>query len=319
MENVPKDAPVLFLPNHQSALMDVLLIVVDCNRKPFFLTRSDVFTKPALKRFFAYLRMIPIYRIRDGREALKKNQAVFEQCAEIFKQNHAIVMFPEANHNIKRRVRPLSKGFTRIVFNTIEKFPELNLHIVPVGLNYLRNDGFPDKVALYYDKSIMVKGMYNPEDTHKSVNRIKKAVSNRLKTLTTHIGDEKHYGNIATQLDQLGVDYLNPFETNRVVQKLVVTPEAKISKSSTHIFRAFGKGLFTILNFPILLLWRKWLKPKVWEPEFMGTLRFGYALLIYPIYYLVLFIGITLIFNVLTGLLFVVGLLLFNWLYVRLQ
>ncbi|HZJ21288.1 MAG TPA: 1-acyl-sn-glycerol-3-phosphate acyltransferase, partial [Pricia sp.] len=46
LENVPRNEPVLFLPNHQGALMDVLLIVTDCHRKPFFLTRSDVFKRP---------------------------------------------------------------------------------------------------------------------------------------------------------------------------------------------------------------------------------------------------------------------------------
>ena len=81
LSHIPKDKPVLFLSNHQNALLDVLLIGIDCNRKPYFLTRADVFNSPILKAIFDIFQMIPIYRIRDGRESLKKNQAVFDRCA----------------------------------------------------------------------------------------------------------------------------------------------------------------------------------------------------------------------------------------------
>ncbi len=317
LENVPKNKPVLFLPNHQSALLDVLLIAVNCNRKPFFLTRSDVFTKPTLKKFFAYLRMIPIYRIRDGREALKNNQAVFDQCAEIFGNDHAIVMFPEANHNIKRRVRPLSKGFTRILFNAVERLPDTDIHIVPVGLNYKSNSGFPDRVAIYYDESIIVNTMYDANDVQDSVNRVKGMVSDRLKQLTTHIEDEKQYDSISGQLNTLDVDFLNPFKTNRIIGTLDASKSVAPVTRKNGIFGVVANTLFTILNFPILLIWRKWARPKVWEPEFMGTLRFGFALLAYPLYYLLVFTLVALISNGLVGLMTILFIFFYNWLYVR--
>ena len=45
-ENIPKDKPVLFLGNHQNALLDPLLIAIKCGRFSFFLTRAGVFKKP---------------------------------------------------------------------------------------------------------------------------------------------------------------------------------------------------------------------------------------------------------------------------------
>ncbi len=317
LENVPKDAPVLFLANHQAALLDVLLIGVDCNRKPFFLTRSDVFRKPVLKKFFAYLRMIPIYRIRDGREALKNNEAVFNQCAELFRNNHAIIMFPEANHNIKRRVRPLSKGFTRIIFNALEQTPDLAIHIVPVGLNYKNTKDFPDKVSLIYGEPIVVNTMHDPDDLQGSVNNLKKAVSDKLKTLTTHIEHEENYDNIVGQLNNLGVDYLNPFRTNEILKNLKIDDRFRNPKPSANTFSMLLKSIFVILNFPVVLLWRAWLKPKVAEPEFMGTMRFGFAMLIYPVYYLILLVILALVWHILTALAVVFGLFLFNCTYVK--
>jgi 1-acyl-sn-glycerol-3-phosphate acyltransferase len=347
LENVPQNKPVLFLPNHQAALMDVLLIVTDCRRKPFFLTRSDVFVNPTLKQFFSYLRMLPIYRIRDGRESLKKNQAVFDRCAQLFRENHAIVLFPEANHNIKRRVRPLSKGFTRILFNALEKNPEQDIHLVPVGLNYVKNDGFPDRVALNYGKSIVVNRLYEPKDLKSSIDRIKKAVSDRLLVLTTHISDEKNYDILSKKLDALQVDYLDPSKTNAVLKSLENSEvkDLKIADGENFRFprpsrlptfdnptqvrdgsldspcpivpKTLFKWIFILLNLPVIALWQIEIKPRVWEPEFTSTLRFGYGLLVYPICYLILFVVLATVWNGVTALAVVVAFFLFNWIYVK--
>uniref|UniRef100_UPI003593D975 1-acyl-sn-glycerol-3-phosphate acyltransferase n=1 Tax=Pricia sp. TaxID=2268138 RepID=UPI003593D975 len=288
-----------------------------CNRKPFFLTRSDVFQHQTLLKFFAYLRMLPIYRIRDGRESLKKNQTVFNQCSRLFQKNHALVIFPEADHNIKRRVRPLSKGFTRILFNTLQKTPELKIHIIPVGMNYRSNSGFPDKVALYYGKPILFKERSDPKVVRDSGNRIRNAVSDRLKTLTTHIGDEENYDTLARKLDALSVDYLNPTEANAALKYLDASEDKNADPSAPAPLQTFFKGIFTGLNLPIVILWRTWIKPKVWEPEFIGTFRFGFALLVFPLYYMMLFASIATIWNGAVGFAVIIGLFLYNWAYVR--
>lgn len=317
-ENVPKHKPVLFLPNHQSALMEVLLLAVDCNRKPWFLTRSDVFKKPTLRKFFTYLQMIPIYRIRDGRDSLKKNDAVFEQCAELFAKSEAILMFPEANHNIRRRVRPLSKGFTRILFGALDRYPELDIQLVPVGLNFKDSEAFPDSIAINFGEAIAVKDLYRKDDVHASTIIIKNAVANRLKILTTHIEDEENYETIVAQLEAVGVDYLKPTQVNEAHQQLEIANTMVRDKPKSGFFGLFFRFLFTLANLPLVLGWWYGLKQKVWEPEFTGTLRFGYAFLASHLYYLMIFIVVALFSTPLTGALAVLGLFVFNWLYVKL-
>lgn len=321
LEHVPKNKAILFLPNHQSALLDVLLIAVDCNRKPYFLTRSDVFKGGFLKKLFNFFQMIPIYRIRDGRESLQNNQAVFNTCADLLAQKNAILLFPEANHNFKRRVRPLSKGFTRILFNTLERAPETDIQIIPVGINYRNSLAFPDKVALFFGKPIAVKESYDPADIRFSVEAVKAKVSDSLQDLTTHIADEENYENILEQLKLVGADYLNPFAANKAIASLPENVEVKVTGieggEGLGLCRFFFKGVFTVLNLPVLLIWKIFVKPKVWEPEFMGTLRFGFSLLGYPIYFILVFVAVTWFFNPVMGSLAVVALFLFNWLYVR--
>lgn len=317
LENIPKDKPVLFLPNHQSALLDVLLIAVDCRRKPYFLTRSDIFKSKFLNAVFEFFQMIPIYRIRDGRESLKNNQEVFERCAALLESKEALLMFPEANHNLRRRVRPLSKGFTRILFAALEKNPDLDIQMVPVGLNYRNATEFPDRVALHYGKCIALQDLIFEDDNRRSTQQIKDAVAEALKGLTTHVEPESEYESIIAQLDARHVDYLNPGQVNKVISQLDKKEPKPQGVSKPSFIRSILKGLFTILNLPMVMLWRLFIKPKVWEPEFMGTLRFTFGLIGYPLYYILLFILLTIFGNWVMALLVIGGLILFNVVYVK--
>ncbi len=314
LENVPRDKPVLFLANHQSALLDVLLIAIDCNRKPYFLTRADVFKRPLLKKLFSFLQMIPIYRIRDGRESLKNNAMVFDRCAHLLGNEKAILMFPEANHSLKRRVRPLSKGFTRIVFTALRQNPDLDIRLVPVGLNYQNAEGFPDSTAIYFGKDIPVQRFYVASDLISSTHIIKEGVSEALKKLTTHIDDEASYDTIVRRLDEDRTDYLNPTNVNSKWKNLESLETLEKRKSENRFLRI----AFYTFNFPIILFWKTIVKPRVWEPEFTATLRFGFALIGYPLYYLLLFAVLIFLYAPITALVIVLSIFVFNWGYVKL-
>jgi len=315
LENIPKNKAVLFLPNHQNALLDALLVATRCQRRSWYLTRSDVFKNSVVKSFLGALQMIPIYRIRDGRASLKHNEAVFEQCADLLLKKEALVLFPEANHNLKRRVRKLSKGFTRILFKALYKSPELDLLLIPVGMNYQEALKFPDRVALYFGSPIAVKDLYDANDEKESVERMKQMVSTGLKNLTTHIEDAQNYDKTIERLDALGVDYLNPIEVNRTLQNL--TPPKSIAKKSVGFMSRIATVVFTILNFPILVLWRSMVKLKVPEPEFMGTFRFGYSIISFPLYFLLLFFVATSLVSINFGVVLAVIIFCYNLFWVK--
>jgi len=318
LENVPADKPVLFLPNHQNALLDPLLIAVDCNRKPYFLTRSDVFKSSVLNRLFDLVRMIPIYRIRDGRDSLRHNEAVFERCAKLLSNNESLLMFPEANHNLKRRVRPLSKGFTRILFKTLEEDPSLDIRLIPVGFNYLYGEDFPDKVAIYFGKDIVLQKLLQEDDERATIEKIKYEVSEALKKLTTHIPKE-NYQETIEKLDTLDADYLDPTQTNNILRDSESVRERTKVKPGKSLFGKVYLPFFLLLNLPVVLLWKLWMKPKVWEPEFTATLRFAIALVAFPIYYVLLFTGLSFWIGPLIAIGFVLALFVFNWGYVKLD
>ena len=288
LRTLPKEGPLMVLPNHQNALLDALLIAAYSKRAPYFLTRSDVFTNALIRALFKLLRMLPIYRIRDGRDSLNKNHAIFDRCTELLGAGEVIVVFPEANHNSKRMVRPLSKGFTRILFQTLEKHPQLNIKLIPVGVNYIDLSGFPDSAAFYFGNDLELQVLNNSDDLRTAGMAIRQKVSDEIKCLTTHIGPEFIYEDVVAQLNRMQVNYLEPKQVNALIEDLPFDNlKVKEAKSSA-VLKALWDVPFYILNAPVILAWRIITKPKVPEEEFMSTYRFLFSLMIFPIFYAVL-------------------------------
>ena len=71
--------PIIFAPNHQNALMDALVFVTSLRQQPIFLARADIFQGGIITWILNFLKIMPVYRIRDGYENLGKNTEVFDQ------------------------------------------------------------------------------------------------------------------------------------------------------------------------------------------------------------------------------------------------
>ena len=288
---IPGQGSLMFLPNHQNALLDALLIATLCRRKPYFLTRSDVFSNALFRSLFYFFRMLPVYRLRDGRETLSRNEEIFQRCADLLSEGEAILIFPEANHNLERRVRPLSKGFTRILFRCLEQHPGLDIQLMPVGLNFYSAADLPDSAALCYGTPFSATQFYLPDNPRVSVDRMRNEVTEQLKTLTTHIPEEAPHDQLEAWLEHQGIDFMDPGKANQLLKDFQEDRTSDIFVK--HRPKAFIKSIFYLLNFPLSLVWL-WIKTRVVpEPEFASTFRFGFALLTFPIFYLLslIFLG----------------------------
>ncbi|NLA23439.1 MAG: hypothetical protein GX879_00575, partial [Bacteroidales bacterium] len=87
LENIPMKTPLIYAPNHQNALLDPLLIIATCKRQIVFLTRADVFLNKFVTKFFNWLKILPVYQIREGRENLPKNYTSFDQIIDVLEHN----------------------------------------------------------------------------------------------------------------------------------------------------------------------------------------------------------------------------------------
>ncbi len=283
-ENIPKKKAVLFVANHQNALIDPLLIATTNKTNTHFLTRAGVFKKKLVIKILDSIQMIPIYRVRDGWDTLSKNEAIFERCYNILGEQKGLLIFPEGSHNVIRKVRPLSKGFTRILFGAYEKYPDLEVHVVPVGLNFISASNYPDSVTIHYGKPINTKQYWNKEDLFESINKVKEVVYEEMSTLTSHISDTDRYDEISAKLDALNVDYLNPTETNKIIKNIddytVAEEKPSVRKGKSPLY------YLVVLN--SLIPWMIWQKaqPKIEDIAFKSTFRFALGITLFPFFYI---------------------------------
>ncbi|MBT8394467.1 MAG: glycerol acyltransferase [Flavobacteriaceae bacterium] len=314
VENVPKDKSVLILSNHQNALLDALLIATKCGRFVHYLTRASVFKKSFVDTLLRSLQMLPVYRVRDGWNNLSKNNPIFETCSELLSKNEGVVIFPEGSHNLNRTVRPLSKGFTRIIFETLKKYPETDLQLVPVGLNFIKAKEWEDSVSIYFGEPIKAKN-YITDYTNADVLALKQVVHSNISELTTHIPSDD-YDTILNRLEELNVNFLDPVRTNKCIASNF--EECIVNKrNSFSVFKSVLKFLLKILLIGPYLIWSYYAKPKIVEIEFMSTFRFAVALTLVPIWLIFFGVLFLFLFGWMAGVGFVVFVLLVELLLIK--
>jgi len=280
-ENVPKKEAVLFVANHENAFLDSICVAVTNQRKSYFLTRASVFKNPLVKISLKSLQMIPIYRIRDGWQTISKNNKIFDKCFNLLNDKKSIVIFPEGDHHLNRSVRKLSKGFTRIIFGALNKYKDLNIYIVPVGINYDKHINYPHSISLYYGKPILANQFYNEKDIHLSTKQLVSKTRAELKKLTTHIEDLSSYAAKMAQLETLNPNFLDPIATNKLLEDL--TPKTNPEKKRNTIWFQIAFALNVITNSLPFLMW-KIIKPKIKDKIFIGTFRLAVLIVLVPLF-----------------------------------
>lgn len=195
-ENIPYGKPMIFAPNHQNALIDALMVIFAPFRQIIFLARADIFKTKIAQRFFSKLKLMPIFRLRDGTDQLKNNDLVFEKSVQSLKSRMPICLFPETTHTNKRTLLPVKKGVPRIGFQAEEAYKwELDLHIVPVGIYYKSYFKFRTVAQINYGKPIRIadyKNVYK-ENNAKGLNALRDTIGERLHELAIDIRNKKYY------------------------------------------------------------------------------------------------------------------------------
>jgi len=195
-QNIPKDEIIIFAPNHQNALMDALAVLATLNAEPIFLARADIFKKKTIEKILTFLRILPIYRIRDGKESLENNNAVFQKTIDILKNKNGLVILPEGTHGDQRKLKTLKKGISRIAFEAEEANNfNLNIKIVPVGLDWTNYINFRSRLFVNYGEPISISDYYEEYKSNppRGMNLLRERVSKELKKYMIHIESDEYY------------------------------------------------------------------------------------------------------------------------------
>ena len=193
------DSPHMFTLNHQNALMDAMAILFAANRPLVFLARSDIFKNPKVASALYFLKILPVFRIRDGFENLKNNDEVFENTVRVLNYPRALAILPEGNHLGFKRLRQLQKGFARIAFQTMESNPESGrFYIIPTGIDYENYEKFGTRLIVNFGQPFEISEYYKIYCTNQAqgLTDLRNRLENELKKLIIHIDSERWYSTI---------------------------------------------------------------------------------------------------------------------------
>lgn len=195
-KNLPYGQPVIFAPNHQNALMDPLALVCTNRFQTVWLARADIFKAKAFRRILRFMKLWPVYRIRDGKDNLSNNEQIFSFVINLLRNKQSVALFPEAAHSGRRQMLPHKKAIPRIALEAEEKNNfSLGLQIVPVGIYYDNYWLFNRTLIVQYGKPIQV-GKYRKEfmdNPSKGMLSLRDEVHDEIVPLVLEIGSKKFY------------------------------------------------------------------------------------------------------------------------------
>jgi 1-acyl-sn-glycerol-3-phosphate acyltransferase len=184
LENLPNDKPVVLAPNHVNAFMDPVLIGMTIKREVRFFARGDVFKGAFSRWILNELNISPVYRMSEGYSDVKKNDKTAEECRQLLVNDKAIMMFPEGICIQEKRLRPLKKGLSRIVFQAAASIDfSKDILVIPVGINYSNAKKFRSKAVLDFGKplSILPYKESFATDPVKTINEFTRLLETKMK------------------------------------------------------------------------------------------------------------------------------------------
>lgn len=290
-ENIPKNAAIIFVANHQNAFQDALVVTCGIDEAPWFLTRANVFKSKIARTIFNSLHMMPVYRFRDGMSGLRNNEASMRLSMDILNKRWAILLFGEGDQNMQWTLRNMQKGFARIAWAVQQENSwKLPLYIVPVGLQYEHYYNFRSRMLVNYGKAIAIDSSYQNLEEREFMNIILDQVRTALKPLMLDIPVE-HYAEIETAIkrdrsyndlrEQLAHDQriAANWPSGQTQKKKPVNYALLVVTFPLHVYA-------WINNFIPYFIIHRFLDKKVTR-EFRASIKFGMGMVLVPVFYLI--------------------------------
>lgn len=187
--------PLVIGCNHPNSFLDAILVGSLMKKRVHFLTRGDVFHKKWAVKLLQSVNMIPIYRIRDGKENLGKNDVTFELCRQVLQKGEDVLIFVEGFCNYQTTLQvPLKKGAPRLM---VQGWADgVDVQLLPVWLRYHSFFDFPLGVEINFGKPFGKEVKEGIEETAIVMQNINKETEEQLQQLSTiHAEPKKSVNN----------------------------------------------------------------------------------------------------------------------------
>lgn len=194
LDKIPRDKPLILAANHQSAFIEPVLLGATMPFPVHFITRGDIFVKQWMW-FFNAVNMIPIFRFHDGYSQLKKNKSSFEHVYSALEKNARIIIFCEGSMKWEKKLHPLQLGAARMAVGAYGQNRALDVHVVPIGINYENHLVFRRYVRISIGDIIRVQDHADGIDASQrpALKSVTQALQKNLQPHIIDIASEAHF------------------------------------------------------------------------------------------------------------------------------
>jgi len=189
-DRIPWEKPLILASNHPTAFTEPCILACFLEQPLHFLVRGDFFKKPFYAFLMRQVHLIPIFRMKDGGyRNVRQNFQTFDYCYAALDAGKNIMILAEGSTVYEKRLRPIQKGTARIVFGALEKFPDMDLQVLPVGVNFNFSNRFRSDVMIDIQQPISARdylAQYR-DNPAQAINQLTGDIESRLKQGVVHL------------------------------------------------------------------------------------------------------------------------------------
>ncbi|HTE34450.1 MAG TPA: 1-acyl-sn-glycerol-3-phosphate acyltransferase [Chryseolinea sp.] len=294
--------PVIFIPTHQNAFMDAILVICSTPRNPWSIARASVFKKGLVTKLLTAIQIKPVFRVRDGFSSLKNNDAIMLEWTNMLAKGQDIMIFAEGNHNDPYARGTLQRGFARMALKFQQQHQQ-PLHIIPVGIHYDDHPSFRSRTLVNYGDPISVNDVLHAHlNEREKLDQLVAVTEEALGKLAIAIDPDDQYKSkfdFLTKHRVVQKNMLDQLESDqRVLESYPNPPDQPQEPRLGSIWKAINPlvwagWLFHILPYTLITAF---IRKRAKDPQFIASLKYAFGLFLIPVYYLLLILTFYMIF-----------------------
>ena len=196
-KRIPKGGALIFGVNHSNTLMDALVLLSADNIRKVFIARGDIFKNPAVAKILNFMRILPIFRIRNGVAAVRQNDDSLNKAVDVIHDHVDLYLFPEGTHRTKHSLMRMGKGLFHIAVDANKQFGDKNpVYIIPTAIEYGDYFRFRSTAMINFGEPINVTEFFKnttEENEAANINLLKDKLHEEISKLFTYIPDNEDY------------------------------------------------------------------------------------------------------------------------------
>lgn len=176
--------PILLACNHPNSFLDAVIVGDFMQAPVHFITRGDVFKKGWIRRTMESINMIPIFRIRDGKDKLSQNEETFQKSIDVLRKGDVLLIFVEGFCENQTELQlPLKKGAPRILQACWQE--GIPVRVIPTWLQYSSHKSYSKTIRLSFGQ-LFTQQDVGDIHTAAGVNKINAICTEQLLHLSHH-------------------------------------------------------------------------------------------------------------------------------------